>query len=51
MQFILQQRGFVKVQIKRLHKNKAYYHNKSDEEFKNRWFFSEMDYAVIGYKK
>jgi len=51
MQFILEQRGFVDVTIKRLHKNKAYYHKKVDKAFKNRWFYSEMDYAVIGYKK
>ncbi|MBT8490483.1 MAG: methyltransferase domain-containing protein [Deltaproteobacteria bacterium] len=51
MQFILEQRGFVNVEIKRLHKNKEYNNKKSDQKFKNKWFFSEMDYALIGYKK
>jgi len=50
-QFILEQRDFVNVEIKRLHKNMQYYQEKTDQEFKNRWFFGEMDYAAIGYKK
>jgi O-antigen chain-terminating methyltransferase len=51
MKFILEQRGFVNVDIKRLHKNRAYYQEKTENEFKNKWFFSEMDYALVGYKK
>jgi hypothetical protein len=43
-------RGFVEVHLKRLHKNLQYFEEKPDSDFKNRWFFSEMDYAVIGKK-
>ncbi|HOP48059.1 MAG TPA: methyltransferase domain-containing protein [Desulfobacteraceae bacterium] len=51
MQFFFEQRGFNNVSIFRLHKNMQYFENKPDNEFKNKWFYNEMDYAIIGYKE
>jgi SAM-dependent methyltransferase len=51
MRFFFEQRGFCNVYIKRLHKNREYFKPKSDKDFKNKWFYSEMDYAIIGYKQ
>lgn len=51
LDFIAQQRGFVKTQILRLHKYSDF--NKVDQTtdvFKNKWFYSETDFALIGYK-
>lgn len=47
MDFLAKQRGLVNVEIKRLHK---YLNIKDNDPFK-KWFCSEMDYAVIGYKE
>jgi hypothetical protein len=47
MQFLVEQRGLVNVEIKRLHK----YSNIKDNDPFKKWFCSEMDYAVIGYKE
>jgi len=51
MKFFFEQRGFGDVRIKRLHKNLQYIEAKNDDDFKNKWFYSEMDYAIIGYKQ
>lgn len=51
MRFFFEQRGFCNVHIKRLHKNLQYFEAKTDNDFKNKWFYSEMDYAIIGYKQ
>lgn len=50
MQFILEQRGFKNAQIIRLHKNTKYYESKIDNDFKNEYFYCEMDYSVIAFK-
>ena len=49
-QFILHQRGFDKVEIKRLNKYSEFFNVDCNDEFKNKYFYSEMDYSVIGYK-
>ena len=50
MAFILEQRGFNKIEIKRLHKYSDYHEFNVDNEFIEKNFNNEMDYAVIGYK-
>jgi O-antigen chain-terminating methyltransferase len=51
MDFILKQKGFSNVEVKRLHKYSDYYPTEKDDDFKNNHFYNEMDYAIIGYKK
>lgn len=52
LNFIAQQRGFVNTNILRLHKYSDF--NPIDQaaadDFKNKWFYSETDFALIGYK-
>lgn len=51
LSFIAQQKGFTNTSILRLHKYSDF--NPIDEEadaFKNKWFYSETDFALIGYK-
>jgi O-antigen chain-terminating methyltransferase len=51
LNFLAQQRGFVGTKILRLHKYGDF--NSVDEkadEFQKRWFYSETDFALIGYK-
>jgi O-antigen chain-terminating methyltransferase len=50
MQFIAEERGFSKVEIKRLHKYSDYYNVSEENKFINENFYNEMDYAVIGVK-
>lgn len=48
--FLLENTGFIRVQIKRLHKYSDYHHIENDNRFIQDNFANEMDYAVIGYK-
>jgi O-antigen chain-terminating methyltransferase len=48
--FLLEQRGFCSVEIKRLHKYKDYNNVTSTNEIIDKWLYNEMDYSVIGYK-
>ncbi len=50
MQFIAEDRGFYKVEIKRLHKYSDYYNVSEENKFITENFYNEMDYAVIGFK-
>jgi SAM-dependent methyltransferase len=51
LNFIAQQRGFVNTNILRLHKYSDFNPiDQAADEFKNRWFYSETDFALIGYK-
>ena len=50
MQFILKDRGFSNVEIKRLHKYSDYYDISEENKFINENFYNEMDYAIIGFK-
>ncbi len=50
MRFTIEQRGFEKTEIKRLHKYSDFYETTSDDEFIKAHFYNEMDYAIIGYK-
>lgn len=47
--FALEQCGFRKVEIRRIHPVEGHEEEKAPEEFKNR-FYGPRDYAVIGYK-
>ena len=49
LQFLAEQRGFVNCLIKRLHLFSTLMVEQSDA-FKNKWFYSEMDFALIAYK-
>lgn len=48
--FLLEQRGFCSVEIKRLHKYKDYFDVIDTNETEDKWLYSEMDFSVIGYK-
>jgi O-antigen chain-terminating methyltransferase len=48
--FTFEQQGFVNTEIKRLHKYSDYYPTDDSDAFKNKYFYNEMDYSVIGYK-
>ncbi len=50
MRFTIEQRGFEKANIKRLHKYSDFYETTSEDEFIKAHFYNEMDYAIIGYK-
>ncbi len=50
MRFTIEQRGFEKTEIKRLHKYSDFYETTSNDEFIKTHFYNEMDYAIIGYK-
>ncbi|MDQ7090764.1 MAG: methyltransferase domain-containing protein [Methylococcales bacterium] len=50
MRFTIEQRGFEKTEIKRLHKYSDFYETTSDDEFIKAHFYNEMDYAIIGHK-
>jgi len=51
LNFIAQQRGFVNTNILRLHKYSDFNPiDQAADEFKKRWFYSETDFALIGYK-
>jgi O-antigen chain-terminating methyltransferase len=50
MRFTIEQRGFEKTDIKRLHKYSDFYETTSDDPFIKAHFYNEMDYAIIGYK-
>jgi SAM-dependent methyltransferase len=49
-QFILEQRGFIRVEIRRLHKYSDYFPVTDADEFKTTHMYNEMDFAVIGTK-
>ena len=51
VQFMAEKNGFMKVEIKRLHKYSEYNDIDVDSQFIQDNFSNEMDYAVIGYKK
>jgi len=48
--FLLEQRGFCSIEIKRLHKYKDYFEVTDTNETSNKWLYGEMDFSVIGYK-
>jgi O-antigen chain-terminating methyltransferase len=50
MRFIVEQRGFEKTEIKRLHKYSDFYQVNTDDEFLKNHFYNEMDFAIIGHK-
>jgi len=50
MQFVIEQRGFSKIEIKRLHKYSDYHQVADEDSFTKEYIHSEMDFAVIGYK-
>lgn len=50
LKFLLEQRGFRNVQIKRLHKYLDYYEPQITNEFLEQNFYNELDFAVIGYR-
>ncbi len=50
MRFTIEQRGFEKTEIKRLHKYSDFYETTSDDEFIKAHFYNEMDFAIIGHK-
>lgn len=50
IQFIVEQRGFSRVEIRRLHKYSDYHTITDGDDFKNKHMYNEMDFAVIGSK-
>jgi len=48
--FLLEERGFFNVEIKRLHKYSDYYEALSNDPFVVKHFYNEMDFGVIGCK-
>jgi SAM-dependent methyltransferase len=49
--FLAQQRGFVETKILRLHKYSDFHPvGEKTDDFQNKWFYSETDFALIGYK-
>ena len=50
MRFTIEQRGFEKTEIKRLHKYSDFYETTSEDAFIKAHFYNEMDFAIIGYK-
>lgn len=50
VQFLAEQRGFVRTKIERFHKYSDYFDVEDQDSFKAKWFYCEMDYALIGYK-
>lgn len=48
--FLLEQRGFMKVEIKRLHKYSDYYPAVSNDPFLLQHAYNELDFGVIGCK-
>ncbi len=50
VRFLAELRGFVKTRIETLHKYSDYFSVEDQDSFKNKWFYCEMDYALIGYK-
>lgn len=50
VQFLAEQRGFVRTEIKRLHKYSDNLDLEENDTFKKNWFYSEMDFAIIAYK-
>jgi len=50
-QFLVEQSGFINVEIKRLHKYSKYHEIGKDNELISDNFLNEMDYSIIGYKK
>ena len=49
-EFILKESGFTNVKVKRLHKYSDFYSVEKNDDFKNKYFYNEMDYSIIGYK-
>jgi 2-polyprenyl-3-methyl-5-hydroxy-6-metoxy-1,4-benzoquinol methylase len=50
LQFLVEQRGFGKVEIKRLHKYSDHHEVLTDDKFITAHFYNEMDFSVICYK-
>ena len=51
LDLIAGQRGFCKTTILKLHPYSDFYQvDETTDPFKNRWFYSETDFALIGYK-
>ncbi len=50
MRFTIEQRGFEKTEIKRLHKYSDFYETTSEDAFIKAHFYNEMDFAIIGSK-
>jgi len=51
LKFLVEQRGFSQAQILRLNRYSDLYQvNENSDDFRNKWFYSEMDFAIIGYK-
>lgn len=50
MDYIAEQRGFNKIEIKRLHKYSDNYQITDEDSFKKKHIYNEMDFAVIAYK-
>lgn len=50
MRFIIEQRGFEKIEIKRLHKYSDFYEVSTEDKFLKTHFYNEMDFAIIGHK-
>ena len=51
LNFIAQERGFVETRILRLHKYSDFHPvDRNPSDFQNQWFYSETDFALIGYK-
>jgi len=50
LHFLAEQRGFVNPLIKRLHSFEHNFQFDEHDTFNDKWFYSEMDYALIAYK-
>jgi O-antigen chain-terminating methyltransferase len=50
LQFLLEQRGFVNTSVMKLHKYSDFVDIHDGDDFKNKWFYSDMDYSVIAFK-
>ena len=54
LHFLVQERGFQETMVRRLHKYSDFHEvseSELEDEFRQRWFYSEMDFAVIAYKE
>ena len=50
LKFLIEQRGFVNTSVMKLHKYSDLIDVHDGDDFKNKWFYSDMDYSVIAYK-
>lgn len=50
LQFLVEHCGFMSVSVRKLHKYSDFVSVNDADEFKDKWFYSDMDYAVTAFK-